>query len=430
MEFWDQKNECLDREEIKQIQLERLQATLNRVYKNVSYFKKTFRDIDFMPEDLKTLDDFKKLPFVGRQDLRDNYPYGMFAVPLREVVRLHAPARSIDKPIVMGFTANDLKLWAQLMARGLAGVGVSKDDVVQVSLVPGKMIGPFGMQIGAEQIGASVIPMSVGKLLNQAKIMRDFRTTTLVTTPGFALELVHSLESFGIEPMDLSLKIGVLSSEPWSEQDRSEIEAKLKISAIDTYGLAEVFGPGVAWECPEKNGLHIPEDHFIPEVIDPDTLSPLGPGEEGELVITTITKEAFPLIRFRTGDLTKLSYEPCACGRTHCRISRIYKRCDGIIVIKGISVFPDQIGQIIKEVMQTELNYQIHVAREDNKDQLTVMVEISDDVFFDEMKKQRLFVEGLHRAVSEFLGWEAKIKLVETGTFDTNKKVVDQRKFE
>ena len=430
MEFWDKKNECMLRDEIEQIQLERLQATLNRVYKNVRHYKKIFREIDFIPEDLKSLEEFKKLPFITRQDLRENYPYGMFAVPLREIVRLHAPALTLDNPLVMGFTVNDLNNWGQLIARNLTAVGVAREDVVQVSLIPGKLIGPFGMQLGTELVGASAIPMSVGRLKSQIKIMRDFRATIFVSTPSFALEVVRSMDASGIDAMDLSLKCGVFGSEPWGENTRAEIESKLRITATDTYSLTEVFGPGVAWECSGKNGLHISEDHFLPEIVDPVTLEPLPAGVEGELVLTTLTKEAFPLIRFRTGDKARIDYSACACGRTHCRISRIFSRCDGIIVLKGTSIMPENIGRILSDINGEAPNYQLVVEQAEGQDQLTVQVEISDKIFFDEMKKQRRFIEDLHKAISGFLGWEVKIKLVEPGTFDPKKQVVDKRSFE
>ncbi len=430
MDFWDEKNECLGRDEIEQIQLERLQATLNRVYKNVSHYKKVFRELDFIPEDLRSLSELKQLPFITRNDLRNNYPYGMFAVPLREVKRLHAPALTLDKPVVMGFTSNDLKVWAQLKARELTAKGVGNGDVVQVSLTLGKMAGPFGVQLGADLVGASFIPLSGGKLPNQAKIMRDFRTTTLVTTPTFALGLVQTMETLGIAPIDLSLKCCILCSEPWSESTRKELESQLHITATDSYGLIEVFGPGVAWECPEKSGLHLCEDHFIPEIIDPATGESISDGREGELVLTTISKEAFPLIRFRTGDLATIDYTPCSCGRTHCRISRIFKRCDKIIIMRGTSVAPEHIGQILGDVNGTIPRYQLVVERQDNQDQLIVMIEISEKIFFDEMKKQRGLVEGFHRAISEFLGWEVSIKLVEPGTLDPEILVLDKRAFQ
>jgi phenylacetate-CoA ligase len=429
MEFWDKKNECMDRDEIRQLQLERLQATLNRVYKNVRHYRNMFRKIDFIPEDLKSLDEFSEIPLTSRQDLTDNYPYGMFAVPLREVVRLLSPALTLDKPMVVGLTSNDLNGWAELMARNLSGVGVDKDDVVQISLNFGMNTGPFGVQLGAERIGASVIPVSAGNPVSQVKIMRDFRTTALVSTPTFALSLAKSMDFMELETHALQLKCGILGAEPWSETMRTEIEERLHITATDVYGLTEILGPGVAWECPEKNGLHICEDHFFPEIIDPVTKQLLPEGSQGELVLTTLTKEAFPLIRFRTGDIAQLDSTPCACGRTHSRISRLFKRCDDIIVMRGTNIIPSQIELVFARNIKPVPNYQLLVERVEHQDQLLVRVEISDQFFFDGMKKQRRFVEKLHRELSGFIGWEISVKLVEPGTFDTNQKVLDTRCF-
>jgi phenylacetate-CoA ligase len=335
----------------------------------------------------------------------------------------------LDNPVVIGFTANDLKAWARLKARELTAVGVKKDDVVQVSLSLGKMAGPFGIQLGTELIGASFIPLSGGKLPSQVRIMRDFRTSTLVTTPTFALGLADTMEQLGIEPMDLSLKYCILCSEPWSEATRDELESRLHITATDSYGLMEIFGPGVSWECSEREGLHIPEDHLIPEIIDPKSGEPLPPGTEGELVWTTLSKEAFPLIRFRTGDVASISMDACDCGRTHCRISRVFKRCDGIIVMRGTSINPDHIGQILAMVNKDLPKYQIIVDTQDGQDQLTVLIEISETIFFDEMSKQRNLVDSFHQAVSEFLGWEVKIKLVEPESLDSDSRVLDKRSF-
>ncbi|MBS3733092.1 MAG: phenylacetate--CoA ligase [Desulfobacterales bacterium] len=430
MTYWNAQIECMDRETLSQVQLEGLQATLNRVYKNVRHYRKLFRGIDFMPEDLTSLDMLQQLPLLTRRDLSRNYPYDMFAVPLREVVRLHTTAFNFEQPVVIGFTANDMANWAELTARNLAGIGVTREDVVQIALTFGIMSGPFGIQLGAEVIGASVIPISAGKLREQVKIMRDFKTSVLISTPTVALGLIIAMEELDMDPHGLTLKYGVFGAEPWGEKTRQEIESRLFISASDTYGLTEVFGPGVAWECPAKKGLHIAEDHFIAEVIDPATGEVLPPGEEGELVITTIGKEAFPLIRFRTGDLTRMDRTPCSCGRTHCRISRIFKRCDDVLVVRGTSVTPDQIGRILARVSGEEPRFQMVVDREENRDQLMVAIEATDTYFFDEMKKQRRFVEHLHREISEFMGWEVNIRLVEPGTFDPYQKVVDNRRFE
>jgi phenylacetate-CoA ligase len=430
MNCWDEAKECSTREGIEQVQLERLQSTLNRVYKNVRHYRETFLKIDFMPEDFKGLADLKKLPFITRQDLMDNYPYGMFAVPLREVVRLHAPTLNLDEPVVMGFTRNDLRNWAELIARNLMAIGLDKDDVIQVSPTFGIMSGSFGVQMGAEHIGASVVPMTGGSLEAAVKIMRDFRTTALVSTPTAALGLLRAMEGMGLDVNALSLKYAILGSEPWAEKHRTELESRLHISASDTYSLPEVFGPGVAWECPEKKGLHMAEDHFIPEIIDPVTLAPLPEGRTGELVITTITKEAFPLIRFRTGDISSITYEPCACGRTHCRISRVFHRCDEAFVMRGIRIVPGQIGRVLQEMTGVPAVFQLVVTREDIQDQLAVLIQISEKMFFDEMRKQRQFVEKLHRMISESLGWEADIRLVEPGAFDPAQRILDQRKFD
>lgn len=419
----------MDRQEIEQVQLENLQATLNRVYKNVRHYRKVFREIDFMPEDLQDIPDIKKLPFITRRDLSLNYPYDMFAVPLREVVRLHMASINFDDPIVVGFTRNDITNWGELIARNLAAVGVTKDDVVQIALTFGITTGPFGVQVGAEQIGASVIPMSARKFEDQVKIMRDFRTTTLVSTPTVAIGLAQMMEEMDVDPNKLALKHAILGSEPWSESSRAHIESKMHITATDTYGLTELFGPGVAWECPAKNGLHIAEDHFLPEIIDPVTLETMPPGSLGELVLTSISKQAFPLIRFRTGDLTRIDYAPCTCGRTHCRISRIFQKCDDVVVIKGTSITPEQISRVLSKITGGQPVFQLMIEQVDKLDQLIVLLEISEITFYDEMKKQNILIERLHREISEFLGWDVTVKLVEPGTFDSNRKVLDKRIF-
>lgn len=428
MTFWNSKIETMDREELEQIQLEHVQATLNRIYKNVRHYRKVFKAIDFVPEDFTALKDLRKLPFITRRDLSRNYPYDMFAVPLREVVRLHMASAHFDEPIVVGYTRNDLNRWSELIARNLSAVGVTKDDVVQIALTFGITSGPFGVQVGAEQVGASVIPMSARKFEDQVKIMRDFRTTVLVSTPSVALALARTMESMDMDPRNLAIRYAILGSEPWSEATRKDIEDRMHVTATDTYGLTELFGPGVAFECPAKNGLHIAEDHFIPEIIDPVTLEPLPPGAEGELVLTSLSKEALPLIRFRTGDLTSLTYEPCECGRTHCRIAKIFKRCDDVVVIKGASMVPDQIGRVIEKVTGSEAFYQMVIDTVDGQDELQMLIEISENTFSDEMKQQRLLIERLHREISEYFGWEVPVRFVEFGSFDRARKVLDNRR--
>jgi len=430
MPYWNEAIECIDMEELRQIQLEGLQATINRVYKNVRHYAKIFREIDFVPEDLRSLDDLRGLPFLTRNDLSRNYPYDLFAVPLREVVRLHTTSFNFDEPIVIGFTRNDMANWTELIARNLFALGVDRNDVIQVSLNFGSMSGPFGFNAGAEHIGASVIPMSAGRFMEQVKVMRDFKTTVLISNPTFALQVARSMDEMDIDPHSLVMKLGVFGAEPWGEGMRSEIESRLHIQAFDTWGLTEVFGPGMAWECPEKKGLHLAEDHFIAEVIDPKTGEVLPPGSEGELVITTISKEAFPLIRFRTGDITRIDESSCPCGRTHSRIARIFSRCDDVVILRGVSVTPGRIGRILERISGNTPVFQMVVDRKDDVDQLMIRIEISDRFFFDEMKKQRRFVEEVHKAVSESLGWEVDVRLVEAGTFDRYKQVLDMRRFD
>lgn len=427
MECWDPSKELMSQDDIRQLQLERLQASFNRVFKNVSHYRKLFRQIDFVPEDLKSVDDISRLPFTTRDDLKRDYPYGMFAVPLREAVRIHAPAVNLDKPVAVGFTANDLRSWGQLMARMLKAAGVTKDDVIQVSLPMGKTTGPSGIQLGAELIGASVIPLSNLNPENQVKIMRDFRTTTLVSTPTFALQLKAEMESLGLDQVGLFLKRAILGAEPWPEAMRQRIESSMAISAMDTYGFAEIFGLGLAWECEAKSGLHVSEDHFLVEIIDPLSGNVLPEGQEGELVVTTLSKEAFPLIRFRTGDVASIDRSICSCGRTHSRVSRISRRVDDVIVMRGTCVIPDQIKVILEKTGEADPKFQLVAERKNDQDFLSVFVAISDNMFFDEMKKQRLFVEELVRKISGYLGWDASVKLVEPGAFDHGVKIKDLR---
>ena len=314
MKIWDPLYECMPREDLEQLQLERLQATVNRVYKSVTCYKKKFDEAGIVPEDIRSLDDLEKLPFTTKEDLRLNYPYGMFAVPLREVVRIHSSSGTTGKPTVVGYTKNDIRMWSNLVARFMTAAGVTRDDVVQIAFGYGMFTGAFGLHYGSETIGASVIPMSAGNTEKQIMIMQDYKTTALVSTPSYALTIASRMEQMGVDPKSLSLKVGLFGSEPWSEAMRKEIESRLCISATDNYGLSEIIGPGVAGDCECKCGMHLFEDSFIPEIIDPDTGKVLPKGSVGELVLTTLTKEAFPMIRYRTRDITSLVYEKCDCG--------------------------------------------------------------------------------------------------------------------
>jgi phenylacetate-CoA ligase len=431
MKIWDQEYECMSRDELAQLQLERLQATLNRVYKNVAFYRKKFDQIGFEPEDLVELNDLRKLPFTCSRDLSDAYPYDLFAVPLREVVRVHSSSGA-TKPVVVGYTRQDLKHWSELVARILTAGGVTADDVVQVTLNYGLLTGGLGLHYGAELIGASVLPTSVGRTERQVKIMQDYRTTALVATPSYALVIADRMESMKVDAKTLTLKFAMLAGEPWSEEMREEIEARLYVKATDNYGLSEIMGPGVAGECLYQVGMHLNEDHFIFEVVDPKTGNNLEPGEVGELIITTITKEAFPLIRFRTGDLCSMQYEACQCGRSLARMSRVLGRTDQVIIIKGMNIIPSRVGDLLEEVLGSRPPYQLVVEREGHLDSFTVQVEVSEDLFFDKMREQRSLVERMGEKVAGGIGVTPKITLVEPGSIkyedESSFKVIDNRK--
>jgi phenylacetate-CoA ligase len=433
MNIWEPEYECMRREDLHALQLERLQATLRRVYQNVPFYWQLFDRLKFLPDNFKSLEDLKRLPFTRKSDLRDSYPYGMFAVPLREVVRIHSSSGTTGKPTVVGYTRNDIRIWSDLVARFLAAGGVTKDDVVQIAFGYGLFTGGFGLHYGAERIGASVIPVSAGNTQRQIMIMQDFRTTALVCTPTYALFLAEAMAEMKVDPQSIALRVGLFGSEPWSENMRREIEGKLSILATDNYGLSEVIGPGVAGECERKNGLHLFEDHFYPEIVDPETGEVLPYGEEGELVLTTLTKEAFPVIRYRTGDISRLNPAPCRCGRTSIRMARVSGRTDDMLIIRGVNVYPSQIEQVLLEIDGTEPHYQIIVDRTGALDELEVQVEVGEGLFFDEMKKQRQLVEEIEEKLRSALSLSAKVKLVEPKTITRYegkaKRVLDKRKF-
>ena len=431
MRIWDPDYECMSRDELAQLQLERLQATLNRVYRNVAFYRKKFDEISFEPQDLVELGDLGKLPFTCSMDLSDAYPYDLFAVPLREVVRVHSSSGA-TKPVVVGYTRQDLKHWSELVARVLTAGGVTADDVVQVTLNYGLLTGGLGLHYGAELIGASVLPTSVGRTERQVKIMQDYRTTALVSTPSYALVIADRMESMGVDAKTLTLKFAMLAGEPWSEEMRQEIEARLYVKATDNYGLSEIMGPGVAGECLYRSGMHLNEDHFIFEVVDPKTGKKLQAGEVGELIITTVTKEAFPLIRFRTGDLCSMQSEPCQCGRSLSRMSRVLGRTDQVIIVKGINIIPSRVGDLLEEILGNKPPYQLVVNRVGHLDSLTVQVEVSEELFFDKMREQRSLIERMGEKVAGGIGVTPRIILVEPGSIkgdeETPFKVVDHRK--
>jgi phenylacetate-CoA ligase len=413
------------------LQLERLQATLHRVYKNVKFYKKKFDAMGFLPEDCLSLEDLRRLPFTTRHDLARAYPYEMFAVPLREVVRIHSSTGSPGNPIVMGYTARDLKHWAKLAARVLTAAGVDRDDVVQVTLSYGLLTSAFGLHYGVEMLGASVIPTGPGGTARQLQIMRDYRTTVLISTPGYALVIADQVEKTGMDAKNLFLKVGLFAGEPWTEEQRADIESRLFLTALDNYALSEAMGPGVAGECEHRVGMHLNEDHFLAEIINPATEEVLPAGETGELVLTTISREATPLVRFRTGDLTSLDFSPCQCGRTLARLSRIAGRTDNVVVVKGINIFPERVGQILAGFTGEEPTYQLVVGREGQLDFLEVRIEVREALFFDKMTLQRELVYKISHKLAQGIGVTPRVKLVEPGSISRDQEasplVIDLR---
>jgi len=429
--IWDSEHECMPRGELQQLQLERLQATLNRAYKNVTCYRNKFNQQRIVPEDVTSLADLSKLPFTTKEDLRQNYPYGMFAVPLREVVRIHSSSGTTGKPTVVGYTKNDLKTWSNLVARIMTAAGVTPDDVVQIAFGYGMFTGAFGLHYGTETIGAAVIPMSGGNTEKQIMIMQDYKSSVLVCTPSYAVTIADKIEKMGIDPKSLSLKVGLFGAEPWSEAMRSEIETRLAIRATDNYGLSEIIGPGVAGECSYKCGMHLAEDCFIAEIIDPETCQTLPPGSVGELVLTSLTKEAFPMIRYRTRDITSLDYEPCQCGRTLVRMKKTMGRSDDMLIIKGVNVFPSQIEEVLVAVEGCQPHYQLIVDRKGAMDELEIDIEVTENIFFDEMRKQRAFLDNLEKKIHSMLGVGATVKLVEPNSIPRHEgkavRVIDKR---
>jgi len=431
--IYDIEFESLPREALTAIQLRRLRATLERVYATVPFYRKRFEDAGITPNDINTLADFQRLPFTTKQDLRDNYPYGMFAVPMDNVVRIHASSGTTGLPTVVGYTARDIHTWSELMARALTAGGAGRRDIIHNAYGYGLFTGGLGVHYGVEKLGASVIPVSGGNTKRQIIIMRDFGPTILTSTPSYALHLAEEAEEMGISFEKLKFKYGIFGAEPWSEQMRLEIERKLHLKAVDIYGLSEVMGPGVAVECHEaQNGLHIFEDHFIPEIIDPATGKVLPYGETGELVFTSITKEAFPIVRYRTRDITSLNPEPCICGRTLVRMKKVSGRTDDMLIIRGVNVFPSQIESVLMEIEGIEPHYQLVVDREDNLDTLTIHVEISERSFSDEVKVLQRLERKISHSIKEYLGVSARVKLVEPKVIARSQgkavRVIDNRK--
>lgn len=419
-------------DELQALQTQRLKWTLKHAYENVPMYRRKFDAAGVHPDDFRELSDLRKFPCTTKQDLRDNYPFDTFAVPMEQVVRIHASSGTTGKPTVVGYTQNDIDNWANIVARSLRAAGGSAKDKIHVAYGYGLFTGGLGAHYGAERLGATVVPASGGATRRQAGLLRDFGATVLCATPSYGLHLWEASQEVGVNFRDLPLRIGVFGAEPWTEAMRRDIEDKMGISALNIYGLSEIMGPGVAMECEEaKCGMHLWEDHILPEIIDPVTGDQLPPGEVGELVLTTLTKEGIPMLRYRTRDLTSLDYTPCRCGRTHVRLSRLQGRSDDMLIIRGVNVFPQQIEGILMENDGLSPNYQIIVDRVHNLDTIEVRVEMNENLFADEIRKLQMLEGRLQKAIKEYLGVTAKVRLMEPRSIERSegkaKRIVDNR---
>lgn len=430
--LYDIPSETMPREELEALQLRRLKSMLEKVYYNVPFYQNKFNGAGVRPENIRSLDDIRRLPFTEKQDLRDNYPYGLFAVPRDNVVRVHASSGTTGKATVVGYTQRDVNNWAELMARSLMCAGCRRSDIVHNAYGYGLFTGGLGMHYGVERLGATILPVSGGGTRRQVMLMNDFGSTVLCSTPSYALFLSESIREAGLDIADLKLHTGIFGAEPWSENMRAEIESKLQIKALDIYGLSEIMGPGVGIECSDaQDGLHVWEDHFLVEIIDPETGEPLPPGELGELVVTTLAKEAQPLVRYRTRDMTRINEIPCKCGRTHRRIERIRGRSDDMLIIRGVNVFPQQIEAILLETQGITPHYQLILSREGSLDILEVKVEVDEKLFSDEIKYLQRIEGKIRKNIKEFLGVTAKVTLSEPRSIERSegkaRRIVDLR---
>ncbi|MFA7468160.1 MAG: phenylacetate--CoA ligase [Desulfotomaculaceae bacterium] len=429
--YWQEEYETMTRDKLEELQLQRLQQTLQRVYDNVPFYRQSLDEAGISPGDVKSLADLQKMPITVKKDLRDNYPFGLFAAPMEKVVRVHASSGTTGKPIVVGYTKNDINNWADLVSRAIRMTGGTNKDIVQVGFGYGLFTGGLGLHFGTEHFGATVVPISGGNTARQLMLMQDFGATILACTPSYALYLAEEIQNAGIDPQNLKLKIGIFGAEPWSERMRDQLESKLNIKAFDIYGLSEVLGPGVSAECSEKKGLHIFEDHFIAEIVDPETGKPLPYGQPGELVITSLTKEAFPIIRYNTRDISVLNVEPCGCGRTHVRMQRVTGRTDDMLIIRGVNVFPSQIESVLLEFGDAEPHYLLVVDRKGSLDNLEIWVELNERFFSDKVRALEDLENKMRARILSVLGISARIKFVEPRTIPRSegkaKRVVDKR---
>jgi len=430
--IYNEEFETMPREVIKALQVKRLQQVLERVYHTVGFYKKSFDAAKVKPDDIRCMTDMKKLPFTTRKDLRDNYPFGLFAVPMSSVVRLHASSGTSRRSAVFGYTKRDIDTWSDLIARSLVAAGITKNDIIHNAFGYGLFTGGLGLHYGAEKIGASVIPISGGDVKRQLMILQDFGPTVLCATPSYALHLAEEDNAMGIDIKALKLRVGIFGAEPWTDAIRDDIEKAFGITALDLFGLSEVIGPGMAMECLEgRHGMHIFEDHFIVETIDPQTGDVLPEGAEGELVFTTLTKEANPLVRYRTGDISRLITEPCRCGRTHIKMERVLKRSDDMLIIRGVNVFPSQIEAILVEIEGLEPNYQVIIDKAGALDVLDLQVEVNDKIFSDSgsIKQLQKIEQRIVKDMRDYLGVSARVKLVQPNTLKkTDAKIIDKRR--
>ena len=431
MKYWNEHFECMPREEIKILQSRRLQKLVDRVYNNVPHYREKMIAAGVEPGDIRSADYIVKLPFTVKQDLRDTYPFGMFAVPMSEINRIHASSGTTGKQTVVGYTARDLDIWAECMARSLTGAGAERSSVVHVAYGYGLFTGGLGAHYGAEKIGCAVIPVSSGNTARQVTILKDFKPDYICCTPSYALYLAEELYASGGSKEDISLKAGLFGAEPWTEEMRAELESKLGIKALDIYGLSEIMGPSVSCECLEQCGMHVQEDHFLIEIIDPKTGEHVKDGEQGEVVFTTLTKEGFPLIRYRTRDLSALMTEPCACGRTTARMRRLCGRTDDMLIVRGVNVFPSQIESVLLEMGETAPHYMIIVDRKGNHDTMDVQVEMTDAYFSDSVKNIESLEGKIKARLGSVLGISVGVRLVEPKTIARSegkaKRVEDRR---
>ena len=430
--IWNKEMECADRETMRALQLKKLKETVKYEYDNVPYYREKMDKAGVKPEDIQTLEDIRKLPFITKEDIAANYPTGLFAKPMEEIVSIHASSGTTGKPKIAGYTRNDLEMWGECVARAMASAGQDSKSVIQVAYGYGLFTGGLGAHIGAETIGATVLPMSSGNTKKQIMFMQDMKSTALACTPSYALTIAEGVAKAGIDPADLSLQSGIFGAEPWTEGMRKDIEKGLGIKAYDIYGLTEIVGPGVSISCDEHNGMHIQEDYFYPEIIDPETLEPLPDGEIGELVFTTLGKEGFPMIRYRTRDLCYLMRDKCACGRTTVRMSKILGRTDDMLIIRGVNVFPSQIETVISKFEELTINYMIYVGRENNKDTFDLEVELAPGLAIDNIKFIEDLRSRLDHALRDMLGIGCKTKFLNEGTLPRSEgkavRVKDTRK--